>query len=480
MQIKNKKAQALIAAIIIVVVLALLSVIAASLLGTQTGQSAAGLVQSTQAFHLAHAGLEWYLQQLADDTNWADEVDQSGLTLGLGTFDIDIDESATLNSTAIDNITVTGKVIGSDGRVRERYAKVNVRKLPSALRFAVYWGRNTGSWLQLRNYTTINGDLWSRGTTQVQAGSSVTGTAYCPDNEDITGSGTFTEAKIDSPYPSMPQIDETYYNNLINTANSYITTYGTSSDITLSTSVNLTGGFYGYRNITTTGNITISGNGFVIASRNINLHSTDPASGTLTISPSGGNIYFLAGRNLTVNSTNNDTNVIINGDANNKVYLYSQDSNNNCLVRIRKNPSTATNVDSAFIIGERRIIVEAGAQVTNSTLYVSDVTDANNYLQITDSGTSVSGSIISVSDRDPGLIIISGALIRGFVYHWGGTTGRTRLDSVAITGSVVVSQYRNDRIVSSTITYDPAFLPAIPPEGFEGYVLIDPNSWDGL
>jgi hypothetical protein len=159
-------------------------------------------------------------------------------------------------------------------------------------------------------------------------------------------------------------------------------------------------------------------------------------------------------------------------------YLYSRArNNNNQLVNIREHSATTTEINSAFIIGRRRIIVRGGAQVTGSTLYVSDVSNANNYLQIRDSGTSVSGTVISVSGRDPGLIINNGASVTGLVYHWGANSGYTQINTATITGSVVASQYRNDRIVSSTITYAPVSVPSTF-DGDFGDVSMEPNSWD--
>lgn len=467
-----KKAQALIAAIAIIVILALFAVVSASLLGTQTAQTATGLVESTQSLYLANAGLEWYLEQLANDNDWTDQVNQTK-SFANGTFNIEV---SNITSSSID-IKSTGLVLGPDGRNRERFLTARAKKIPSAFLFALFWGRDTGSTLQLRNTTTVNGDLWSRGNSEIQSGSSVTNIAYCPDNQDITGSGSFTKIPVSSPYLEMPQISQTPYDNIMGSFNSYIDNYGTNSDQTQNTNLVLNGDIIGCRNFTTTGNITISGNGYIIAGQNINLHSTNAATGTLTVTPSGGNIYFLAARSLTVNSTQSDTNVAMDSGA----YLYSRaQTATDQLVRIRKNSSTSTNVNSAFIIGNRRIIVEDGAQVLNSTLYVSDVSDTNNYLQIMDSGTLVSGNIISVSGRNPGLIINNNASVSGLIYHWGGTSGYTQLNSANITGSVVASQYNNNRIISSTITYDSTSIPSILPEGFDNSVTVESNSWDSL
>lgn len=467
-----KKAQALIAAIAIIVILALFAVVSASLLGTQTAQTATGLVESTQALYLANAGLEWYLEQLANDNDWTDQVNQTK-SFANGTFNIEV---SNITSSSID-IKSTGLVLGPDGRNRERFLTARAKKIPSAFQFALFWGRNTGSTLQLRNNSTISGDFWSRGNSDVQSGSSVAGFAYCPDNQDITGSGSFTKVQVSSPYPEMPQLNQTPYSNIVGSFNSYIDTYGTNLDRTQNTNLVLNGDIIGCRNFTTTGNITISGNGYIVAQQDIDLHSTNAASGTLTVTPSGGNIYFLAARSLTVNSTQSDTNVTINPG----VYLYSRSQTSTTqLLRIRKHSSTNTNINSAFIIANRRVIVRGGAQVLNSTFYVSDVSDTNNYLKIMDSGTLVSGSIISVSGRNPGLIINNNASVSGLIYHWGGTSGYTQLNSANITGSVVASQYNNNRIISSTITYDSTSIPSILPEGFDNSVTAESNSWDGL
>jgi hypothetical protein len=323
----------------------------------------------------------------------------------------------------------------------------------------------------------VNGDFWSRGTTEVLAGNSITGgIAYYASGQDVVGAGSYTKEEVSSP-PDMPQIDEVYYNNIMSSFDTYINDYGNNTNRDQSSDLVLNGDIIGCKNFTTTGNITISGHGYIVASQDISLHSPNASSGTLTVTPSGGNIYFLSARSLTVNSTQNDTNVTVNSGT----YLYSRaQTGTDQLIRIRKHAATSTNIGSAFIIARRRIIVQSAAQITDSTLYVSDVSDTNNYLQITNSGTLVSGSVISVSGRDPGLIINNGASVTGLVYHWGGNDGYAQLNEATITGSVVASQYTNDRIVDSTITYDAASLPTSLPEGFDDYILIEPGSWDGL
>lgn len=475
----NKKGITLILVVSLIMISSLLAAIVFSLLAVGT-ESGTDFAISMEALAIASGGKEWYLEQLENDADWTNQVNQSGIALGSGSFDI------TVNSAAKNRVsfTVTANVSDAFGHSSRRQMATAAKRLPKAFLFALYCGRDIGPTLDLRNSggdpTTINGDYWSRGTTEVFSGSSVTGIAYRPDTEDILGTGSFSEYAITSPYPDMPQINQTTYDNLMNSLDTIIDASGVPGDITQNTDLVLTGNVIGCANFTTTGNITISGNGYIVATDTINLHALGSSSGTLTITPSEGNIYFLANQDIVVNSTSNDTNVTMNPGA----YLYSRCSTGTAgLVRIRKQNTTTTLLDGSFIIARRRIIVERKATVINSTLYVSDVSDTNNLLRITDNGTTVGTvgnpcSIISVSGRNPGLIIETLASVTGMVYHWGDTTGRTDITHSSITGSVVASQFNGNQIGGSTITYSEADLPVNPPDGFEDFISTDIDSWN--
>ena len=467
------KGIALVLVTFLVAACSLVAVVAFSLLaqGTTTGL---GLSESMQAYAIAVGGKEWYLEQLEADNDWTDEASQADIALGPGSFDIVVN-SVSANSVSF---TVTGAVTGYVDQTVQRQISLSAKRLPKASRFAVFWGEDTGSNLQLKS-STINGNFWSRGNTDVDRRSLVSGISYCPDIRSITGDGTFTEQKINLPYPDMPQIEQTSYNDLMNFFDSYINSYGTGSDIGQNSDLVLNGEIIGCRDFITDRNITISGYGYIVASRDILLHSDRKDRGTLTISPSGGNIYFLAGENIVVNSTDRDTNIFVTGDVNNAAYLYSRaQTAESQLVDIQGNSRTTTNITSAFILARRCIIVEDGSDLSACTLYVSVAPSGTNFLQITDSGTTVSGNIISLSRQNPGLIINNSASVTGFIYHWGDNTGYTTLDRATINGSVIASQFGNSNITNSTITYVSSGFFANPPDGFNGYVMAEPNSWD--
>jgi hypothetical protein len=462
-----KKAVALILMIFLILICSLAALVAFSLL-TRGTESSLGFSQSIQAHAIAIAGKEWYFEQLENDSDWSDEVNQADIALGPGGFDIAIN-SASNNRVSF---TVTGKIQGPSNQIVQRQISLEVRKYLKPFLFALFWGRDTGSFLQLID-STIDGNLWSRGTTNVERRSSVSDVAYCPNNEDIIGSGIYRKQKINPPYPDMPEIDDAYYKDLIRTFNKYIKKY--KDDYYLTTDLVLNGDIIECKNFFTNGNISISGNGYIVATEDINLHSTIQANGNLTISPSGGSIYFLAGETLYVNSTRNDTNVIINSGpiADNRVYLYARQRKTKIPLTIQKHRTTTTDINSAFIIG-KGISVLDGSQLKGCILYMHE-----NELQISDSNTSVSGAILALSNAEPGLIIDNGAEAAGFVYYLGeGSRGSAYLDNATIRGSVVSSQFLNNQINNCTVIYDPASLPYSLPIGSIEEVVVEPESWN--
>ncbi|MFH1354976.1 MAG: hypothetical protein ABIH19_02375, partial [Candidatus Omnitrophota bacterium] len=235
-------------------------------------------------------------------------------------------------------------------------------------------------------------------------------------------------------------------------------------------------------NFDTDGNFNLSGYGYIACSNNngnIILHSEDSNSGTFTATPSGGSIYFLSGGSMTINSTDSDTNVILN----NGCVLYSRNpSSDDDLLRIR-NDNTA--IDGAEIIAERRIIIQSSADIMDSFIFLDRAGgDSNNYLEITDSGTTVEGTIISMGRDSPSLDIRDSAAITGFVYQYDGvgSRGYARIDGDStITGSLYIYEMYNNSFGPASITYDADSLPAAW-DGFTfpGAVGMQSGTWDGL
>lgn len=491
--VNKNKGVSLIAAIAIMLIVAVLSVVLASMLGV-TSRTSLDQLRSAQALALAQAGLNWYMMRLTGISDWTSENNLTDISLGAGTFDITVSNKT---STRVD-FTLTGKVTGSDGVTIKRTMSQRAWKLPSASKFSLFWGRRTGSTLTL-TATAIAGDFWSQGTTNIPAGSTVAGgSAYRPTTENITGAGTYTEVDVGaSPYfssfsgatstVSTPQITSTYYTNLITTYTAQLSRPNSGTCNPSGGTITLTGGndIICQNDFNTNGNLTITGTGFIVAKRDVLLHSENADSGTLTITPVSGPIVFIADDNFTVGppSPQNDSPVSVSSGTR----MFCRSNGNNDTFNIRR---PTTSISGALILANRLVIIQDGADVNSSTLFIADNGDTtNNYLRITGSGTTVgalaSPSCIidlgSASGNPSSLTIESSASAAGLFYQYdsSGNTGRTRLNSATIQGIVIADRFQGNAITSSTITYDPGAISDPPPEGFNGFATKKPNTWSG-
>lgn len=506
MKNSNNNGVSIVAAIAIMMIMAILGLVMVSLLGTAS-RGVVDYQRAAQAFGLAQAGLNWYMMQLAGTADWSAATDQTGISLGQGTFDVALTNKAQpqpdSNSATRMDITVTGKVSGNDGVNIQRTMSERAWKLPSASKFALFWGRDVAN-LSFTN-VAVNGDFWSIGTTSIPSSSSVTnGSAYRPTTENISGAGTYTEADAGAfPYfsnfsgstatNSTPPFTAAYYNNLIAGYDTLESACTTTTDDNRSSSFVLSGTIC-CRDFNTNGAMTISGSGIIIANRDIRLHDQAGDSGTLTIFPSaGGTIVFIGGQNININSGAADTAVTMNPG----VRLYSKsDSVSTGMVDII---NSTTDINGALILADRRITVNDGALIRNSTLFVNDPHNSgspatNNNLTVTTAaglGTTVGTiaepcSLISVGRGTPTLAIVGRASVAGLVYQKDANNlGRTNISGgssanrVNITGTVIANMFSGNNISNANITYDPAALPEPPPEGFDGFIAKKPGSWSG-
>ncbi len=493
----NKRGVSIIAGMAIMLIIAVLTISMVSMLGVTSRQSLDSL-RSAQALGLAQAGLNWYMMQLAGTTNWTTTVNQSNVALGPGTFDVTLSNKASpqtdsTTATRMD-ISVTGKVTGTDGVTLQRTMAQRVWKLPSASKFALFWGRRTGSTLTL-NTSTINGDYWSQGSSTFSGSTITNGKAYRPSTESITGASS---TAIVFPYFSgfsgatstfsTPSLTTTYYTNLISTYDTAIAGCASGATQNQNTSIVLAGNTLCYRNFNTNTNnntnITISGNGTIIANRDMTLASTSGTNRTLTIAPSGGNIVLLAGRSLTVNATAGVNTVTINSGT--RMYSASNTSNNQLLTVNNNN----TNISGSLLLADRRIVVQNSANITGSTLFVNYPGDAtNNYLRVTGAGTSV-GTVASPcnlisrgranSNLASALTLDTNASITGFLYQYdGANTGSTDISTATVTGALIANQFMGNTIDSLTLTYNSAVITDPPLEGFNGFATKEPDTWTG-
>ena len=496
--LNNKKGVLLVAVIAIMLITAALSTVLASLVAVTT-RTTPDYLRSSQALGLAQAGLNWYMQRLCGVANWTVETNQTGVVLGPGTFDVFLSNKAapqtdSTTDTAMD-ISVTGNVIGANGVTIKRTMSQRAWKLPSASKFALFWGRRTGATLTL-NSTTINGDYWSQGSSNFTGSTIANGTAYRPSTESISGAPSVA---ISYPYFSdftgatatfsTPALTLGYYTNLIGGYDAAIAGCSSAATINQNTNLVLNGNTVCCRTFNTNTanntNVTISGHGTIVANRDIFLASTSGINRTLTISPSGGNILILAGRSLTINAATGGNTITINSGTR----MYSASNSANTQLTIINNNNTIIN--SSIILADRRIIVQNSANINGSTFFVNYPGSANNnYLRVTGSGTVVGTSVSPCSlfsigrangNLASGLTVDTGASVTGLLYQYDtANAGMTDIASATIAGSVIANRFQGNAITSSTITYDPTAFPDPPPEGFSGFATKKPDSWVGI
>lgn len=159
----NRRGQGIVAAVLIVLIAAVIGVTAASLLGTDVGSSL-NYMQSQQAFFIAEAGLEYYLEYLQGQTgSWASlPSPPSNMAFGRGKFSI---STANAQTDSID-VTSTAQITGMDGVNTVRLVSVRATRqpgIPDAFRYLMR-GDSPGGVSFTNSTGTVTGDLSSAGT----------------------------------------------------------------------------------------------------------------------------------------------------------------------------------------------------------------------------------------------------------------------------------------------------------------------------
>lgn len=123
-RIFNNKGLSLVAVIIVMLIMAVLALLIASSISSGN-ISAITDMQAEQAFYIAQAGMEWYLEELENDNNWrTPPAVRTNQTFGAGAFSITYANEDTKDI----DITSTGKIIGWDGNMVQRVIICHVDK----------------------------------------------------------------------------------------------------------------------------------------------------------------------------------------------------------------------------------------------------------------------------------------------------------------------------------------------------------------
>lgn len=482
----NPKGVVLVAVVALMVFVGLFAGVSVSLIATSAG-SHYHTILGTQALAIAQGGVNWYLEQLRTDPDWTDQAGETK-NFAEGSFEISILSAGPAEI----SFRSTGSVpaAGSGVTVRRNMA-VTVRKIPRAFRFALFQGEDPGVNLAVNNSSFISGNVWSLGSVQVNAGNTVTdGKVYVPVTRTVSGDGSYTSEQIQPPYPEMPILSTvTYddrissYNALISSNNSNVNRTVSSGTFNLNTDPACSGGICRFRNFTTNGSVTIIGNGLIVANRDLLLHGANglQASTSLTITPGEGeSIGFLAGRNLTVGSNNNNPVIWAGPDC----YFYTSSQT----LTIRGSQVLLRDID---ILSGSAINVSAGAEILGESMLF--LASSGSTLSVTGGAgvTTAEGNIISFGGGNPGLRIYNGGtaatntVVRGLVYFYNPNNPNNQnmgclLQNATIQGSVVSNRYTGRQVQNVRLTFDAEAMETFIPEGFDNTVSVKPNTWDAI
>jgi len=202
-------------------IVATLALVVASTMSTGNISSVTDM-QAQQAFYLAQAGMEWYMEQLEGDSDWSSPpstvTDQS---FGAGTYSV----SYANESTDLIDVQATGKVTGWDGNDIQRVITHRVEKSSGGgstfADYAIYYGGGDGTIAtNIAKNQTIIGDTFIHGDLDVGRNCTITGNVSAT-GEITVGSGTnisgSTVEHASAP-ANQPTLTATYYDNLISTA----------------------------------------------------------------------------------------------------------------------------------------------------------------------------------------------------------------------------------------------------------------------
>lgn len=271
----NSRGISLIAVTIVMLIVATLALVIASTMSSGNISSVTDM-QAQQTFYLAQAGMEWYMEQLENDSDWSSpptvKTDQA---FGAGTFTV------TYSNEAEDSIDIfaTGKITGWDGNTVQRVVTQHMQKADFD-DFLVFFGGGDGSnETGIKKDQTITGDIFINGDMDIDRDCTITGNVFATGRitvgSGVSISGTTTE------YLGLPNgqltLDTTYYDNLITTAS------GEPSGNVKYEDEAISGTIYVDGTVELKGTITITGSAMIVATDEIKIKKNAVVGDNITL-----------------------------------------------------------------------------------------------------------------------------------------------------------------------------------------------------
>jgi len=452
---RNRNGFTVLATVFIMLVLGLTAMFVGSLY-RQDALFAVRNFHSLRAFFVAEAMLSRLTKILESDSDWSDN----------GPFSVSFAGGTAWGNymTAEVQTAKVWLVATYEGETRKIVATISKEAgsgLPEAFNYAVFWENSAGTSAQLdvRNSTSVVGDVVAKGNVRVRNGCSVTGgTIYVPPgySVQVDAGATVSSWEVRSDLPSFPSIDYSYYDNLISSYEALLPAGGPDYSFG-SGSYTLTGEVVTCNSLDLYGTFLIRGHGVVAANTNITLR------GNVVVSPEGGSIVFVARRNIFVRENATIKNTTAEADfatvflsVQMPLWLYNDN----------------LEIYNTLAMSRNGIYINNNPYVgDNSVFYVPA---SNDYIFIW-GRPSIEGSVIS-----RGRLYIYGGEFTGLVYcssSWG-TLLNLLPGAAYFHGALVSDRFRFDRIMNAAMAWDPTYLPPLPPGMSSGSPEVVTTSWE--
>jgi len=258
---RNDKGISLVAVIIVMLIVSMLALLMASFMSSGNIASITDM-QSEQAFYIASAGMECYMELLEADTDWlTPPAVFTNQAFDTGAFTITYSNQATDSM----DVTSTGKVTGWDGNSVQRVITQHVKKSLFS-DFAIFYGGGDGSIeTEIKKNQTITGDIFIKGDLDIGKDCTITGNVSATGAITV-GSGTNISGTT-TPYAAQtvtqPTITTAYYDNLITTASGQSSGDRTFNNETISGTIYVNGDVIIKNSLTAAGSATIVNTGSV-------------------------------------------------------------------------------------------------------------------------------------------------------------------------------------------------------------------------
>lgn len=276
----SKKGQLLITAVFVLIIVAVLGIVAASTISTESF-SVARNWNGMQALNVAEAGMRFTIAtSLCADSDYSDNADFGPVSLNPGYFTVHY----TFKSQRQCSVEVTGTVTGVSRTVRTKTKKTGGGLQAIANEYVLYWGGSGGGSSSLGNNTNINGDIFLNANLSIGNNSNMTGTIEATNNVN-TGNNFNLTGSIETHVPTpegQPTLETTYYDGQIYIANTNPTYTGNQTFSGL-----LAPGAYYVKGNVTLGSLTLTGVTTIVATGTIDVGNNKTIGDSLAVIAGG-------------------------------------------------------------------------------------------------------------------------------------------------------------------------------------------------